>query len=946
MKILQYLFGTDKSIRNVYKRGILSLLILVVVLMSIIWVIHERQQFRNAEDEIRKEYLEMRKEFVKEQTNSVIRYIKSRNDKKEASLKRELKKDVERAQRIVSNLYKKEKDKHSKHQLKEVILEALRGLYEGDEYVFVVRMDGTELLYPTSPDYEGKDLSDLQDDRGNYVIQDEIKTVKEKGKGFVRGYWEKPEGKQGKQYLKMTFVKKVPHFNWYIGKGLYVEDYQEEIKNEILHWASRIRYGEHGHVFINTYDGHFLLKNGKVNKKSEKDSVELSKREHKVVEKEKQALQNSEGGFINYQWEKLNSDTLSDKISFVRSFDQWNWIVGCGVYLDEVDKHVETRRETLTRDIKRNMLMIIIIGALMIILSLFYIRGFSKNINKDYRIFKDFLVKASQKNVQLETSQLKYSEIREVGKETNKMVAARAQAMEKQKIEKLYLETLLESAPEGVVITDKKGFILRVNSRFLSIFKYEQDEVLNNHIDELITPSEYFTEASQYTSLVGKGKELSKETIRQTKYNEKIYVSILANPIRSDIGQEEFYVIYRDITDRKKAEKELKEAMEKAREADHLKTAFLSNMSHEIRTPLNAIIGFSELVSSQQLNQEEKTKYGNLIKQNSQILLNLINDIIDVSKIESGQLKINKQDTDLDSLMNNVYETLDSYRKQNNKEHIELKLNIEQNGHCVRTDKDRLFQILNNLITNALKFTREGFVEYGYGLKNGYIEFYVKDTGIGISKSDQEKIFQRFQQADVSSTRKYTGTGLGLSISQSLTQMLGGKMKVKSGKNEGSVFSFTIPDEPCTDLKEETEKTDKERGGSKKETTDQAPEEKDRILIVEDEDSNYLYIQAVLKPGKYNYVRATKAQKAVEIATKQQNISLILMDIQLPDYSGYEAMQEIKKIKPDLPIIALTAYAMGDEKEKSFQAGCDDYLSKPVDKSSLLEKINKYISPE
>ncbi|MFW6224180.1 MAG: response regulator, partial [Bacteroidota bacterium] len=228
----------------------------------------------------------------------------------------------------------------------------------------------------------------------------------------------------------------------------------------------------------------------------------------------------------------------------------------------------------------------------------------------------------------------------------------------------------------------------------------------------------------------------------------------------------------------------------------------------------------------------------------------------------------------------------------------------------------------------------------GYCVESGFVHFYVKDTGLGIAKADIDKIFLRFQQADDSMTRKYGGTGLGLSISQSLVQLLGGTMKVKSEKNKGSEFSFRIPDEPCTSNKPSREAA----GELLQEPAEMNATEKPVILVVEDEDSNYLYIKAVLMPRGYEIIRAAMALKAVELVNERDDIDLVLMDIQLPDYSGYEATRQIKALRPELPVIAQTAYAMADEKENSFAAGCDDYLSKPINKGKLLKMIRQYIS--
>lgn len=928
---------------RLYRRVILVVLILAVLLIGVLWILEERRQLIERTEDARNEYLDMRKEFVKQQTNSVVRYIEGQYDTQEKILKQELRQDVERAMNIADNLYTKKRGEIPEYQLKSIIIEALRDLYQGDEYVFIVRMDGVELLYPTAPEYEGKNLLGLQDARGKYVIQEELEIVRKKGEGFTQGHWIKPGAKDSLQYPKLTFVKKFEHFDWYIGKGKYLDEFQRSLKSNVLQWASRIRYGEQGYVFINSYSGKSLLTNGKVSKKGKKlwDYNDVKGRE--VFEKELEAIKNPGGDFIYYQWRKLLSDTIAEKVSFVRGFDEWGWIIGCGLYLDEVDTYVASQKEILKKEALNNLLYIGLFVVLVIMLSLMFLHRFSRWIIRDYSNFKDFLRQASNENVEIDEDNLRFSEIRELADTANNLVRTRALATEQMEIEKLYLERLLESAPEGIVVTDKKGYILRVNDRFLAIFKYTQDEVMGKHIDDLIAPEEFRKEADQYTLLVGEGKELSRETIRQTRDKERIYVSILATPIISGKGEEAFYVIYRDITDRKMAEKQLKVAMEKAKESDRLKTAFLSNMSHEIRTPLNAIVGFSELITNTYLEESEKKEYAGLISQNSKMLVTLINDIIDVSKIESGQLQITKKDTNLNDLMKSVYDSFSAYQIQTAKEHIEWIYETDETEHCIKTDPDRLRQILTNLITNAFKFTHKGSVKMSYTLEKGMVRFYIKDTGIGIASEDLKKIFVRFQQADISSTRKYGGTGLGLAISKSLVKLLGGAIHVKSEPNKGSEFVFTLPDEPCTGMQSTQNESTEAKPGRTRTATEELSE-KNTILIVEDEDSNFMYLKAVLQPRGYTFIRATRGEKAIETVKNNPGIGMVLMDVQLPDFSGYEATRRIKELKPELPIVAQTAYAMGDEKEKSLEAGCDDYLSKPINKDRLLEIIKRYIS--
>jgi len=384
---------------------------------------------------------------------------------------------------------------------------------------------------------------------------------------------------------------------------------------------------------------------------------------------------------------------------------------------------------------------------------------------------------------------------------------------------------------------------------------------------------------------------------------------------------------------------ERKKATIKAEQSDRLKTAFLANMSHEIRTPVNAITGFTELLYDKDLTKEEHEVYLEYIKSGGKALLTLIDDIIDISKIEAGQLVIRHDDCSVNSLMSDLLKLFQQIKQKKGKADVDLRVDEDliKNDLIIRTDPNRLKQILSNLIGNAIKFTHQGLVEFGYKIENpGQIVFCVKDTGIGIAKDKLDIIFQRFRQVEESFTKNYEGTGLGLAISKKLTNLLGGEMWVESILGKGSIFFFSIPlqivrIDPEIDVKSTNPAKSKQLEGKS-------------ILVVEDEDSNYILAETILKASKANVLRAEDGIAAVDIIRRNgQQVDLILMDIKMPGMNGYEATTEIKKIKGEIPIIAQTAYTLAEEKEKCLEAGCDDYIPKPIDRQILLKKINKFL---
>jgi len=391
-----------------------------------------------------------------------------------------------------------------------------------------------------------------------------------------------------------------------------------------------------------------------------------------------------------------------------------------------------------------------------------------------------------------------------------------------------------------------------------------------------------------------------------------------------------------DITDRKKQELKFKAAKEKAEESDRLKSEFINNLSHEIRTPMNGIIGFSTFLDNPDLSMERRKQYVSIIRNSGNQLLRVIDDILEISRLETKQVTAQISEVCLNDMLFELFSIFDIRAKQNNLP-LYMKKGLANEQSYINTDPSKLRKILSNLIENALKFTNNGFIEFGYATKDNELEIYVKDTGIGIDASKRETIFKRFSQAEKEISLTAGGLGLGLSIAKENTELLGGTIQVESKKGEGTTFFVRIPYNRVVHDNKNDGAVVKAVGHVFKET----------ILIAEDEEINYLYIETLLREIlniKCIILHAKNGQEAIDICKNNNEITLILMDVKMPIVDGFVATREIKNFRPNLPIIAQTAYATPDDVEKAMKVGCDGYLSKPIKIGDFTKVISEYVT--
>ncbi|MFO7573751.1 MAG: PAS domain S-box protein [Bacteroidales bacterium] len=508
------------------------------------------------------------------------------------------------------------------------------------------------------------------------------------------------------------------------------------------------------------------------------------------------------------------------------------------------------------------------------------------------------------------------------------------------------LKTLIQAIPDLIWLKDGDGIYISCNPMFERFFGATEEQIKGKTDYDFVDreQADAFRENDNKALLAGKPTR-NEELVTFAEDGHRVYLETIKAPMYDSqkklIG---ILGIGRDISERKLAESDLIRAKEKAQESDRLKSAFLANMSHEIRTPMNGILGFTGLLKESNLSGDKQQEYIGIIEKSGARLLDIINDIIDISKVEAGITEINITDTNINEQIEYIYNFFKPLAEEKG-----LKISctgmLSESDALIRTDKEKIYAVLTNLINNAIKFTNTGTVKFGCINKGNWLEFFVSDTGIGVPDSQKELIFERFRQGTESLSRNYEGTGLGLAITKAYVELLGGRIIFKNnqGKNnnrdsrsgKGVTFTFTIPYDRV-DVSNVKEPTDISDSSEQNQITNL------KVLIAEDDHWSQELITIFLKPFAKKILKVSTGSEAVEACRKNPDIDLIIMDTKMPVMDGNEATREIRKFNKTVIIFAQTAFCFKDDQTTTLAAGCNDYISKPISQTAFNLMIDKH----
>jgi PAS domain S-box-containing protein len=550
--------GKDKSsIQNKFLNKMIYIVFISIGLWSFVWIYDENATFNSEAKVIRSEYVESQKNMLKYQVTNVVNDIKNLREESQKEFRRTIMEQVNQAHQIASNIYQQNHDSKKLPEIEKMIKDALRPMRfnNGRGYYFAVSMDGIEQLYPVRPEFEGKNLIGLQDSKGSFVIQDEIKTIKQSGEGFVKSFWTKPDEDQTIKFPQITFVKFFKPLDWYIGTGDYLDDFEKELQKKILSRIANLRFGSEGYFFGSTYQGDSLFSNGKITVGSgniwdltDPDGI-------KIIQEQRKSAENSEGGFVYYSWNKLNTSVPSPKISFVRGIPDWGWTIGAGVYLDTIEETISKNKAALKNVLKKRVTRSIWILAGLLCLVYFWSKRISNQIEKSVETFLSFLKKAATESVTINLDNIQLMEFKEIAVSTNKMLKDRRKAEDTLKDSEEKYRRLVANISDVIIIMDNKGIINYKSSNITQYFGWSPDDLIGKHGLFTVHPDDQERI----------GKELARILIKdnaktRVEYNylckdgsfkpvELTAVNLVNDPIINGV-----LANYKDITERKQME--------------------------------------------------------------------------------------------------------------------------------------------------------------------------------------------------------------------------------------------------------------------------------------------------------------------------------------------------------------------------------------------------------
>jgi PAS domain S-box-containing protein len=901
-------------------------------IIGYIWISHEFRRFERDSEKMRTEYIESQKLLIKSEVQRVVDYIDYMRSRTDQRLKELLKERVYEAHSIATTIYEKYRGKKSEREIKQLIKDALRPIRFNKErgYFFIYRLNGVLELYPVKPYLEGENQWNLHDRQGEYVVRNEIAMVKQQGEGFVEYSWKGPKPNTVMVYSKVSFVKYFKPFNWYIGSKEYREDFTTDLQRELLERIGQIRFGKDGYLFVVDFDGVTLWNEERPELIGKKVWATKSPEGAHPIRRAREAAQKPGGGFINYSWFKRKNNIPIGKTSFVQGIKDWQWIIGAGVYLDEIDRVIAGKRVELQKQVKNQVIKIILLFLLIFVIVISITLLFSGKLRKEVGVFLSFFRKAAISHVKIDKDKLFAEEFKELADSANQMLE------ERQKIENSLRESeerlafTFRSIAEGVIAADTDQKVVLINHSAEKLLRWHQEEVLGRNLDEVFQI--IYEETKEAPNHLKTDTEITPLLISRDGTRRLISYST-ANIRDTEGNRIGSVVVFQDITEKKRMEEEL----QKAHKLEAL-GLLAGGIAHDFNNLLTGILGNISLAKTL---VEPGVKLYNILVQAEKASNKTKGLTQQLLTFARGGAPIKKVHATADLIRESISFAI---RGSN----VKCQFSLAENLWPVEVDKGQLDQAFSNLIINAVQAMPGGGTinvsasnlvsgkDTGLPLaERNYVKITIKDHGTGIPAKLLKKIFDPYFST------KPRGSGLGLTSAYSIISKHEGYIHAESQPGKGSIFTVYIPasHQELHKPKPGTNQNHKEQTAGKK------SDGGGRILLMDDDHVVGEVTVKMLTHLGYQVQMAADGSETIDLYKKSlemnQPYDVVIMDLTIPGgMGGAEAIKKLLEIDPQVKAIVSSGYSndpiMADFRQYGFQG----FIMKPY----MLMELKKTLA--
>lgn len=925
-----------RSLIQIYLVSMIALAAVPVAINGTIWIATEYDSFTEQSSNLRKTFVDSRTELLKREVAKATDYIDYKSSQLNRRLYQELRQEVAVALALVGNIHKEAAGTESQRQILDRVRSAIAPLrfHRQKGFYFALHGDGETLLAPLHPDSRER----LRQSAILSTFAEQVRNAtRDKNQNFLEFRFTETSSSDSGQ-RNISFVYYYQPLNLYIGASVYLRDEIERIQQEVIERLSALPFDTDSSVMLVTDSEGKQLVNPYNLAMVGKLQPGMAK-----VAKELQKEGSPQSTLVELEWQRLGNGGVSPAVTYVSYQSDWNWLVGAGFFLDEYYALMEAERQELESRVLRHTLFISALALALMLVATLVARRLAHLNAQGFHRFQEFFALASERSTQIDVSELPFAEFEELARHANYMVDTRSQTEYALKLSEHRFQLALDASQSHLWDLDMTSDIIVVGEGFYKTLGYAHplDGVSMQRFGSMFHSGDFAEMRKALSSGDVQDKGISIEF--RVRDNAGIYRWILT---RGDIVETDAegnpkraMGIMSDITSRKRMEAELVSARIAAEDANHAKSQFLSSASHELRTPLNGVLGYVQLLQRQKKLPKESQGYLDAIENCGQHLLNLINDVLDLAKVESGTVNVSLHTANLRNILTSVGDIL---RQRADAKNLGYEHRVASKvPEMVRTDEVKLRQILVNLLGNAVKFTERGKVtlDVDFDRDNQTLLFSVIDTGMGIPADKIKDIFEPFRRVNEHDGK---GTGLGLSICRRLCEAMGGQLSVSSEVGKGTVFRFDIP------LLADSVPVEHDRRRQpqlKSETDNQLKVSGLTVIIADDNDDNRNVLEGMLD-GVADTVYAAADGTEVLALLEQHEVDLVLMDYRMPTMDGLECTRQIKANPAfkDTGVIMVTASAGPDTESKAFEAGCDAYLSKPVQMDELVRVITLHSS--